>query len=99
MKLLAEAYGPNEYFLSGNGQEVRELILRQAVKSCDSYSTDILIFFGNINILFKENYCKVTLYFRNFGVDWDEKPNFFRYKMVLEKRNANWLLFGETGNC
>jgi len=57
-----------------NTQSIKEALLREAVKQCDYYATDILIFLGSKSWerLISNEIKKVQLIFKNSGVDWVE---------------------------
>jgi hypothetical protein len=74
MGLLSTGYVTNiEEFNSGNGQNIREYLLRQACISCESYATDILILINgeSIDKLFNGIANEIDIYFRDFGIDWE----------------------------
>lgn len=57
-----------------NTQSIKEALLREAVKQCDYYATDILIFLSGPTWkrLISNEIKKVQLIFKNSGVDWME---------------------------
>lgn len=58
-----------------NTQCIKEALLREAVKQCDFYASDILIFLSGSTWkrLISNEIKKVQLIFKNSGVDWVEK--------------------------
>jgi len=64
----------NSYGEEQNTQSIKEALLREAVKQCDCYCTDLLIFFDYTwKDLLKGDLTEVTLYFRQMGIDWKEE--------------------------
>lgn len=57
-----------------NTQPIKEALLREAVKQCDFYASDILIFLSGSTWegLISNEIKKVQLIFKNSGVDWME---------------------------
>lgn len=69
-----------------NVQSIKEALMREAVKQCDCYCTDLLIFFDHSwKELIKGNIKEITLYFRQMGVDWNEECKECRSKAVLKR--------------
>lgn len=65
-----------EHFWSGNCQEIREELLRQACKSCDYYATDILILLSQESdsmeaFLEKPRTAQIDIYFKQSGCAWE----------------------------
>ena len=51
MELLKTAYSQiPTHFNAGNGQPIREALLRLAVKYCEDYATDILILLDQLDL-------------------------------------------------
>jgi len=70
-----------------NTQPIKEALMREAVKQCDCYCTDLLIFFEyNWDALMAGDIKEATLYFRRLGIDWKEEAKDHRSKATL-KRN------------
>jgi len=68
------------HFWSGNCQEIREELLRQAVKSCDMYATDILILLerssGTMEAFLKvDGHAHIEIYFMRSGCAWALKTH------------------------
>ena len=63
----------DQFFDSGNGQNIREMILRLAVNNCRHYSTDAIILLAGKEMRDRFEAEKQTLwvYFREYGVDWN----------------------------
>ena len=103
MKIIEEAICQTNYpeqFFSGNGQGIREAILRQAVKSCEHYATDVLIFFNSVELkeLTEQESGEIWIWFRAMGVDWEARPAQYRYVMCLAVSGGYYTLTGEVGN-
>jgi len=102
MKELCETYCqyPAQFLDGGNGQEIREKILRQACISCENFATDVMVlFFGNALREFAESDSNsLDIWFRAFGVDWKVKPAQYRYHMRLVKLGTIYTLYGQHGN-
>jgi len=92
MKLIESAYCPYNHFWSGNGQDIREIILRAATTHCRCYSTDIIYFFLHIYTLDPD---KIEIWFRDMGVDWHAEPSEWNYKLILEKVGNYYNLYEE----
>ena len=70
-----------------NTQSIKEALMREAVKQCDCYSTDLLVFFDNTwRTLIKGDIAEVTLYFKQSGIDWKNQCDKCRSIATL-KRN------------
>lgn len=96
-------------FNSGNGQPVREHLLRQAVRSCDSYATDILIFLEYaVKEMYKKDVSEIDIFFEDSGVRWkygngravggEVPPLHYRYCMKLVKKDGCFTLYEAAGN-
>lgn len=94
MKLLHEAYCPYNYFWSGNGQDIRETILRAATNNCKMYATDVICFFDHL----KEFPETTSIWFRDMGVDWNHEPKEWNYKLILEVDGDHYNLYEEMKN-
>jgi hypothetical protein len=56
-----------------NMQPILEMLLRQAVDSCDHYASDILIFLENTyQSMCKDEVSEVDMYFYNSGITWED---------------------------
>lgn len=93
MNLIQSAYCPYDHFWSGNGQDIRELILRAATTHCKMYATDVLYFFEHIQAL---NPAHIEVWYRDMGVDWHHEPSEWNYKLILERVNDHYNLYEET---
>jgi len=98
-----------DLFDSGNGQPIREHLLRQAVKSCDSYATDILIFLEYaIKDIYEKGIAEIDIYFERSGIKWeysngrtvggDVPPRDYRHCMKLVKEKDCLTLYEAPGN-
>jgi len=71
-----------------NTQSIKEALMHEAVKQCDCYCTDLLIFFEYTwKELLEGELTEVTLYFRQMGIDWKEENKNCR-SMATLKRNV-----------
>ena len=89
-----------ELFNAGNGQPIKEKLLRQAVKSCDDYATDICIFLEEtLPGIFKEENREIDLYFTRTGVRWNlpHKLVYFRYVIKFVKEGSIITLYEANG--
>ena len=78
------SYGDNH---ERNTQPIKEALMREAVKQCDCYCTDLLVFFDHsYKELLEGELTEVALYFRRMGIDWKEEVKDYRSKATL-KRN------------
>ena len=69
-----------------NTQSIKEALMREAVKQCDCYCTDLLIFFDYTwKDLVKGNIKEITLYFRQMGIEWKEEYKNYRSKAILKR--------------
>lgn len=73
----------NEYDICQHGEEcntqsIKEALLREAVKECDYYASDILIFLGGRiwQSLVLGDIKSVQLIFKSAGVDWVENTTY-----------------------
>lgn len=81
-------FGSNHaYNEEKNTQSIKEALMREAVKQCDCYCTDLLIFFDSAawEDLIKGNREEVTLYFRQMGIEWDKEYPNCRSKAILRR--------------
>jgi hypothetical protein len=110
MTLVANAncYGDFRLFEGGNGQRVKECLLCQSVKSCDTYATDILHLLNgeSLKCLLGGEVSEIDIYFRKDGIEWiynDEMlgqiPQLYRKTMKLHNDGNNILLYEGNGNC
>jgi len=93
MNLITSAFCQGKSFWSGNGQDIREIILRAATTHCRCYSTDIIYFFEHIQAL---DPAYIEVWFRDMGVDWHQEPSEWNYKLILEKVGNYYNLYEET---
>ena len=67
-----------------NTQNVKEALMREAVKQCECYCTDLLIFFDHTwHELIKGEKKEVTLYFYQTGIYWKQEYLNCRSKAIL----------------
>lgn len=89
MPIIETAYIQKpDYFNMGNGQDIREALLRHACKHCKHYATDIIVFFESkaLKDLLESDSGTVTIWFRDYGVDWGAEPDKFNSVLRLVKR-------------
>lgn len=92
-------FGDNE---ERNTQPIKEALMREAVKQCDCYATDLLVFFDYTwKDLIKGDITEVTLYFRQMGIEWNKEYEKARSKATLKRdiQNDTLELTIEYGNC
>ena len=70
-KLTTKVQTPDQFFW-GNGQDIREAILRAACTHCKLYATDIVLFLTGSSLMGLVKSQKKALYirYRDNGVDW-----------------------------
>jgi len=84
---IIESQVCNSHGEEQNTQPIKEALMREAVKQCDCYCTDLLVFFDySWKDLLAGDIREVTLYFRRMGIDWKEEVKDNRSKATL-KRN------------
>lgn len=95
---MEETIGNNEQFFCGNGQPIRERLLRLAVKHCDNYATDICILLSEDNLtlkkFFKGDSGYICIGFRDYGVDWDDHlpHKEYRHVCILTRKGSEVTL-------
>jgi hypothetical protein len=73
-----------------NTQPIKEALMREAVKQCDCYCTDLLIFFDYTwKDFLKGDITEVTLYFRQMGIEWQKECKDCRSKAILQRDVEN----------
>ena len=73
-----------------NTQDIKEALMREAVKQCDCYCTDLLVFFDYTwKDLLKGDTMEVTLYFRQMGIEWKNEYKDCRSKAILKRNIEN----------
>ena len=73
-----------------NTQPIKEALMQEAVKQCDCYCTDLLIFFDYTwKELIKGDIAEVILYFRQKGIEWKEEYKDCRSKAILKRDIKN----------
>lgn len=91
---MEETIGNIAQFFSGNGQNIREHLLRMACKHCDHYATDICILLSErgltLNKFFMGDSGNLVIGFRDYGVDWDDEllKTEYRYMCVLTRKGS-----------
>lgn len=93
-----------EWFYMSPTQEICEIILRQAVKSCENYATDVIILLdehsGELHdLVFTKQEGTLDIYYRMNGVDWENPlTEQWRYHHRIVKNGQEYTLFGEHGD-
>lgn len=73
-----------------NTQDIKEALMREAVKQCDHYCTDLLVFFDYTwKDIIKGEITEVTLYFRQMGIEWEKEYKNCRSKAILKRNIEN----------
>jgi len=89
-----------ELFLSGNGQSIREYLLKSACKYCTNYITDMIIWIERaIRVLYEDGQQYTDCGFRDNGISW-ENENFMdvfkKYRLELNKEDGILTLYDIT---
>ena len=96
-----------DLFNSGNGQDIREYLLRKAVKDTDHYATDILIFLEHApKDMYKGEASEVDIYIERTGISWQYdtghevggRPKQYRSAMKLKLVDGKMELHEKGGN-
>ena len=75
-----------EYNEERNTQPIKEALMREAVKQCECYCTDLLIFFDYTwKDFIKGEITEITLYFRQMGIEWKEEYQNCRSIAILKR--------------
>lgn len=82
----------SEQFYSGNGQEIREAILRAACTHCLNYATDVLHLFPVLHALTNQKNGWIDIYYRAYGVDWEQVPDNVVFHLRLTKDGQKYTL-------
>lgn len=96
-----------DLFNSGNGQFIREALLRQACMSCEHYATDIIILLqgSDIKNMFSGTIDEIDIYFESSNIEWvtwssgKEVPKLYRKAMKLFYNGHTVYLYETSGNC
>ena len=99
MQPITECYiqDPSQY-RAGNGQPLREALLRLAVKYCEAYATDILYIIEEIEGKLQNDF-NLDIYFRQYGVDWPDEPESYRYHGRITRVKDLITESRKSGNC
>ena len=100
MKELETTYiqAPQQW-QAGNGQAIKEKLLRIATKQCEFYATDVLVLIDCLNKQMTEDFFTLEIGFRQMGIDWPINEDVsYRYVCKLVKTNTKLSLFGKVGS-
>jgi len=84
----------SDQFYAGNGQEIREAIIRAAVKHCINYATDVvyLLTGSGLKHLTECQNGWLNIYYRAYGVGWRGKPDNVVFHLRLTKDGQKYTL-------
>jgi len=85
--MSASCCDTKELFLSGNGQSIREYLLKSACKYCTNYITDMVIWLERaIRVLYTDGKQFTDCGFRDNGIAWEDETFtdvFKKYRLEL----------------
>ena len=88
----------SDHFYTGNGQPIREAILRAATTHCLAYATDVIYLLTSDRLralTSTHNDCLDIYYYRDYGVEWRTVPDNAIYHLRLTKDGNNYILTEE----